>query len=65
MRMFRIFHKECFWVCLVILLFGVFKDVVNTGGKKLTVWLLLSFNIIFTLFALRKFKSLEKCQILH
>lgn len=51
MRMFSIFHKleEC-----VLSL----KGIVNIGGKKPCLWLLLSFNVIF---ALHKFKSLEKC----
>lgn len=59
MRMFSIFHKlEEFFIFLK-------KDVVNIGGgtkEKLTIWLLLSFNVIFTLLALHKFKSLEKCE---
>lgn len=54
MRMFSIFHKleECF--CFV------FKGCCKYWWRKQTGWLLSSFNVIFTLLALHKCKSLEK-----
>lgn len=67
MRMFRIFTswRNVFGFGWLFCCSGFFKDVVNIGGEKQTVWLLLICNVIFTLFALPKFKSLEKCRVLH